>query len=318
MGDAKRDANSVTTLLGVSSVDGITPVTIWVDPVTHRVLVDLASGGDVVGPGSATDNAIARYDTTTGKLIQDSGVAIDDSGNVYIPTTFGIRFGTIASSKEALRDQTTYLRIGQDYTLANMKPPLGFGTVTSPTAYVHFPAGTASAGSQPIKFTAGTNLTAAEAGVMEWDGTNLYITQTTGPTRKTLAYTSDVLPLAGGTMTGKIVSSGSSEVGKTYTPATGAQTVALDCALNNIHHVTGHADGTAITFTIANATNSQVFIVSILQGAVVSTISAWFATIRWAGGSAPTLTATINKRDTFGFIRTGADTYDGFIIGQNA
>src|ERR1035437_1420004 len=98
--------------------------------------------------------------------------------------------------------------------------------------------------------------------------------------------------------------------GATYTPATGAQTVALDCATNNMHIVTGHASGTAITFTVANAANNQPFVVSILQGAVVSTISGWFATVRWAGGSAPTLTATINKRDTFGFIRTGASTYD--------
>jgi len=39
-------------------------------------------GGDVVGPASATDNAIARYDTTTGKLIQNSLVIIDDTGSV--------------------------------------------------------------------------------------------------------------------------------------------------------------------------------------------------------------------------------------------
>lgn len=38
--------------------------------------------GDVVGPASATNNAIARFDTTTGKLLQNSGVTIDDSGNV--------------------------------------------------------------------------------------------------------------------------------------------------------------------------------------------------------------------------------------------
>jgi hypothetical protein len=38
--------------------------------------------GDVVGPASATDNAIARFDTTTGKLIQNSTVTIDDNGNV--------------------------------------------------------------------------------------------------------------------------------------------------------------------------------------------------------------------------------------------
>ena len=36
----------------------------------------------VVGPASATDNAIARYDGTTGKLIQDSSVLIDDSDNM--------------------------------------------------------------------------------------------------------------------------------------------------------------------------------------------------------------------------------------------
>lgn len=69
-----------------------------------------------------------------------------------------------------------------------------------------------------------------------------------------------------------------------------------------------------MTFTIAGMTNDQVIIVSILQGAVVSTITAWFATVRWAGGVAPTLTATVGKRDTFAFKRTGSNTYDGFII----
>jgi hypothetical protein len=38
-------------------------------------------GGDVVGPASATDNAVARYDLTTGKLIQNSVTLIDDTGN---------------------------------------------------------------------------------------------------------------------------------------------------------------------------------------------------------------------------------------------
>lgn len=45
---------------------------------------EAASGGlgDVVGPASATDEAIARYDGTTGKLIQNSGVTIDNSNVV--------------------------------------------------------------------------------------------------------------------------------------------------------------------------------------------------------------------------------------------
>jgi len=37
-------------------------------------------GGDVSGPASATDNAVARFDNTTGKLIQNSVVTIGDTG----------------------------------------------------------------------------------------------------------------------------------------------------------------------------------------------------------------------------------------------
>lgn len=37
--------------------------------------------GDVVGPASATDNAIVRFDSTTGKLIQDSGITIADGAS---------------------------------------------------------------------------------------------------------------------------------------------------------------------------------------------------------------------------------------------
>lgn len=36
----------------------------------------------VRGPGAATDNAVARFDATTGDLIQNSSFLVDDSGNV--------------------------------------------------------------------------------------------------------------------------------------------------------------------------------------------------------------------------------------------
>lgn len=38
--------------------------------------------GNVVGPVSATDNAIARFDLATGKAIQNSAVTITDAGNI--------------------------------------------------------------------------------------------------------------------------------------------------------------------------------------------------------------------------------------------
>lgn len=40
--------------------------------------------------GSSTDNAVVRFDSTTGQLIQNSGVIIDDSNNVYIPGTLDL------------------------------------------------------------------------------------------------------------------------------------------------------------------------------------------------------------------------------------
>lgn len=43
--------------------------------------------GDVVGPASATDNAIARFDSTTGKLIQNSVVTVSDTGAIAGATT---------------------------------------------------------------------------------------------------------------------------------------------------------------------------------------------------------------------------------------
>jgi hypothetical protein len=39
-----------------------------------------AGGGDVVGPAAATDNAFARFDTATGKLLQNSSATLSDTG----------------------------------------------------------------------------------------------------------------------------------------------------------------------------------------------------------------------------------------------
>lgn len=50
--------------------------------------------GDVVGPASATDNAIARFDATTGKLIQNSVVTVGDTGD--IATTGNVSANTVS------------------------------------------------------------------------------------------------------------------------------------------------------------------------------------------------------------------------------
>jgi len=74
-------------------------------PLTHAELdanfstlqtqVDDLGGGDVVlGPASATNNAFARFDTTTGKLIQNGITTEDDSGNVTVTGNISVT-GTV-------------------------------------------------------------------------------------------------------------------------------------------------------------------------------------------------------------------------------
>lgn len=62
------------------------------------VTIDGPTGGtgDVVGPASSVDNTIPRYDSTTGKLIQTSGVSINDSD---VMTAVGLLLSGLTASK---------------------------------------------------------------------------------------------------------------------------------------------------------------------------------------------------------------------------
>lgn len=66
-----------------------TGITITTNSSGSKVISTTGGGGtgDVVGPDSSTDNAIARYDGTTGKLLQDSSVFITDAGYLGVGTT---------------------------------------------------------------------------------------------------------------------------------------------------------------------------------------------------------------------------------------
>ena len=55
-----------------------------------------AGTGDVVGPASSTDNALTRFDGTTGKLIQNGTVTQDDNGN--LASVNGLSFNTSPTS----------------------------------------------------------------------------------------------------------------------------------------------------------------------------------------------------------------------------
>ncbi|NQX75887.1 MAG: hypothetical protein HRT62_20470 [Epibacterium sp.] len=71
--------------LPFKSLIGGTNVSLSSDADTITINSTASGSGDVVGPASATDNAIVRYDATTGKLVQDSVVTVSDTGTINTP-----------------------------------------------------------------------------------------------------------------------------------------------------------------------------------------------------------------------------------------
>lgn len=287
-------------------------------------------------PTSGTLSTLAGSEALTNKTI--NGMTVTSSTGTFTLTNAK----TLAvSDSTTLATNTITLGGGQviTFSASNALSLLSTGTsvMTFPTAtdtVVTLAAtqaltgktingNTLTSGSSTYTGTAAQTYTfpTTSATIARTDAANTFTGHQTieGVTTAGATGTSNLVFSATPTFTGKPVINNKDITGATYAPASGAQTVALDCASNNMHIVSGNVNGTAITFTIANATNNQIFVVSILQGSgTVSTISGWFATVRWAGGSTPTLTATLSKRDTFVFIRTGTNTYDGFVAGQNA
>lgn len=97
--------------------------------------------------------------------------------------TVGSALGTYLDFETTANGSTTRTRRIRVSDSGN----IAFGTQT-PTAVLHLKAGTATASTAPLKLTSGTNLTTAEAGAVEYDGTNFFATNSTA-TRFTLAKT---------------------------------------------------------------------------------------------------------------------------------
>jgi len=72
-----------------------------------KVASSVVSTGDVVGPASATDNAITRFDLTTGKLVQNSLVTVADDGAITAPQV-GSVIPFYYANQAAFPSATTY------------------------------------------------------------------------------------------------------------------------------------------------------------------------------------------------------------------
>lgn len=146
MDNAKRDENFVPTLLGVSNVDGATPVPIYADPITHRLLVDLPGGS-----GSVTSVSVVSANGFAGTVATPTSTPA-----ITLSTTVtGILYGD-GTSVSALTIGSGLQLIGSTLSTTGG----GSGTVTSVAMSV--PTGLTVTGS-PIT-TTGTLAVALDTG----------------------------------------------------------------------------------------------------------------------------------------------------------
>jgi hypothetical protein len=76
MAEAKRDGNFIATLLAVSNSDGATPVVVYADPTTHRLLVDAS-----VSLSAST--SATGVDTYRNTALSNTATAIKASAGSY-------------------------------------------------------------------------------------------------------------------------------------------------------------------------------------------------------------------------------------------
>jgi hypothetical protein len=122
--------------------------------------------------------------------------------------------------------------------------------------------------------------------------------------------------LTGGTLTA--YKSTMHTIGSAVITGTAGSTHNLDLSTASRFLVNFPNSAGSIGLTVSNVTANQPFIVELLQGTAGNgTVGSWFSTIRWAGSTSPTLTSDASRKDTFGFIATSTNTFDGYIVGQN-
>ena len=183
--------------------------------------------------------------------------------SVIIPNMQAAAIGLIVRGQTSQTGNLIELRNigGTGLAAFNAAGKLGIG-LTAPTAYLHLTLGSTAAATAPLKFTAGVNMTVAEAGAMEWDGTNLYVTQTTGPTRKTLAFT-DIVSIAANQVA---YGSGTNAI-------TGSPTFTFNPSTGLVVNLTGGTPAALPTGTVANFAmgNGNAGVTRIMAGTYMGT-----------------------------------------------
>jgi hypothetical protein len=250
-------ATSGTSILYGNGAGGFSNVTIGTGVAfTTGTLSATGLGGNVVGPASATDNAISRFDSTTGKLIQNSVTTIDDTGAATGFTTFAastsVTTPTVQASNSAglsLKNASGTTQIntgagGGDNVSINVSTNLNgvnaqIDISPTGTGHVHIkPSGTGSIEIAPTNVGTIDNMTIGATAPKNGSFVDLSVTGTLS------------FDAAQGTAGQVLTSAGSGATPTWTTPTTGTVT--------SVAALTLGTSGTDLTSTVANGTTTPV------------------------------------------------------------
>ena len=176
-------ASGVVVYLNASSYISATSTTISTTGFTSpTIYVDGVAGSTIDSDWHyvvvTTDTGINATDVRLGSVVADSLDGALDDVKMY---NYALSAREVAERYR--QDSSSFAQggtiDGNLYLVNNLcitgDGKISIGSIT-PTAYLTIKAGTATASTAPIKFTAGTVNTTPELGAMEWDGTDLFIT----------------------------------------------------------------------------------------------------------------------------------------------
>lgn len=165
--------NSITAATGNSSINNLNKEIIW-DWTT------LGNNNPGLSLQSTSTTAASNNQTVLAILLSgaNSNSAQTTKGAVFSNTHTGTTSTNIAAQFQSSGGSTNIAIL-----VPSSSGNVGFG-LSTPTALLHLGAGSVSAGSAPLKFTSGTNLTVVENGSLEYDGTDYFVSASS--TRQTL------------------------------------------------------------------------------------------------------------------------------------
>lgn len=275
-------------------------------------LLASASGasGDVVGPASSTDNAVARFDGTTGKLIQNSAVTIaDTTGDITGGKYNGITF-TTSTGTFTLTDGKTFA-VQNGLTLAGTDSTTMTFPGTSQTV-----AGLAVSGqtfTTAQTFRAANSVRAEAAATQDAvvlaggaAGTSSYavtLTPTTLSASRTITLPNITTTMAGTDATQTLTNK---RIDPRVTSAASASSLTPDVSVADIYAYTALAADLTINAPTGTPVNGDKLIFRLLDNGTSRALS-WDATYTAIGVILPTAT-TLSKMTYVGCIYNAANT----------